>query len=38
MSLAVSVPLSTPVGVIQMSPFSSRIDRFPPEVVVILYR
>ncbi len=29
-----SKPLSTPVGVIQMSPLSSMIDKLPPEVVV----
>ena len=34
-SFAVSVPLSTPFGVIQIEPSSSLIERFPPEVVVI---
>jgi hypothetical protein len=34
-SLVVSDPLSTPEGVIQISPFLSLIEIFPPEVVVI---
>ena len=33
--VARSPPLSTRAGVIQMSPFSSRIERLPPEVVVM---
>ncbi len=35
MSAARSVPLSTREGVIQMEPSGSRMERFPPEVVVM---
>jgi hypothetical protein len=38
MSLGVSLPLSTPAGVIQMLSSSSRIDRLPPDRVVIPLR
>ena len=34
MSRRVSVPLSTPAGVIQMLPSSSRMERLPPDMVV----
>ena len=37
MSARVRLPLSMPEGVIQMSPFSSRMERLPPEVVVMPY-
>ncbi len=38
MSAGVSEPLSIAAGVIHISPFSSMMDRFPPEVVVISLR
>ena len=38
MSAGVREPLSMPAGVIHMSPLSSMMDKFPPEVVVIFRR